>query len=144
MTRRLLARFLSQGYSAHDLARVTVLRNPKDSVPRVIALGPGNDLAALAVADRADQRGIETGLGQVAADRFGAPHPTPDNVNDLPSLQNGAKLFVNYCLNCHSAAKKVKGAVQAADTQRDVRNVEPIGGGDESRVLNYVRGKPHV
>jgi len=28
----------------------------------------------------------------------------PDKVNDLPSLQNGAKLFVNYCLNCHSAA----------------------------------------
>jgi ubiquinol-cytochrome c reductase cytochrome c1 subunit len=28
----------------------------------------------------------------------------PGNTNDLPSLQNGAKLFVNYCLNCHSAA----------------------------------------
>ena len=28
----------------------------------------------------------------------------PDRVNDLASLQNGAKLFVNYCLNCHSAA----------------------------------------
>src|SRR5205823_986216 len=26
-------------YSAHDLARVTVLRNPNDSIPRVIALG---------------------------------------------------------------------------------------------------------
>lgn len=25
-------------------------------------------------------------------------------VTDLSSLQNGAKLFVNYCLNCHSAA----------------------------------------
>jgi ubiquinol-cytochrome c reductase cytochrome c1 subunit len=24
--------------------------------------------------------------------------------NDMASLQNGAKLFVNYCLNCHSAA----------------------------------------
>jgi ubiquinol-cytochrome c reductase cytochrome c1 subunit len=24
--------------------------------------------------------------------------------NDLSSLQNGAKLFVNYCLNCHSAS----------------------------------------
>ena len=23
---------------------------------------------------------------------------------DLASLQNGAKIFVNYCLNCHSAA----------------------------------------
>ena len=28
----------------------------------------------------------------------------PANVNDLPALQNGAKLFVNYCLSCHSAA----------------------------------------
>ena len=28
----------------------------------------------------------------------------PGTVNDLSSLQNGAKLFVNYCLNCHSAA----------------------------------------
>jgi ubiquinol-cytochrome c reductase cytochrome c1 subunit len=28
----------------------------------------------------------------------------PDRTNDLPALQNGAKLFVNYCLNCHAAA----------------------------------------
>ena len=28
----------------------------------------------------------------------------PDKQNDNASLQNGAKLFVNYCLNCHSAA----------------------------------------
>ena len=28
----------------------------------------------------------------------------PNNLSDLASLQNGAKLFVNYCLNCHSAA----------------------------------------
>ncbi len=28
----------------------------------------------------------------------------PDQLNDMTSLQNGAKLFVNYCLNCHSAA----------------------------------------
>ena len=28
----------------------------------------------------------------------------PNKVNDLPALQSGAKLFVNYCLNCHSAA----------------------------------------
>ena len=29
--------------------------------------------------------------------------PAPINSHDLASLQNGAKLFVNYCLNCHSA-----------------------------------------
>ena len=28
----------------------------------------------------------------------------PVNITDQASLQNGAKLFVNYCLNCHSAA----------------------------------------
>ena len=27
----------------------------------------------------------------------------PINAHDLASLQNGAKLFINYCLNCHSA-----------------------------------------
>jgi len=27
----------------------------------------------------------------------------PDRTTDLAALQNGAKLFVNYCLNCHSA-----------------------------------------
>ena len=35
----------------------------------------------------------------VALDRF----PT-QRVTDLSALQNGAKLFVNYCLNCHSAS----------------------------------------
>ena len=28
----------------------------------------------------------------------------PNRINELTSLQNGAKLFVNYCLNCHSAS----------------------------------------
>ncbi|MDM0045437.1 cytochrome c1 [Variovorax dokdonensis] len=28
----------------------------------------------------------------------------PDRTTDMGALQNGAKLFVNYCLNCHSAA----------------------------------------
>jgi ubiquinol-cytochrome c reductase cytochrome c1 subunit len=36
--------------------------------------------------------------GSVSLDR--APHRT----TDLAALQNGAKLFVNYCLNCHSAS----------------------------------------
>jgi ubiquinol-cytochrome c reductase cytochrome c1 subunit len=36
----------------------------------------------------------------------GAPElePAGINVNDMRSLQQGAKLFVNYCLSCHSAA----------------------------------------
>lgn len=28
----------------------------------------------------------------------------PNKQNDMAALQNGAKLFANYCLNCHSAA----------------------------------------
>jgi ubiquinol-cytochrome c reductase cytochrome c1 subunit len=28
----------------------------------------------------------------------------PDRSNDKPALQNGAKVFINYCLNCHSAS----------------------------------------
>jgi ubiquinol-cytochrome c reductase cytochrome c1 subunit len=28
----------------------------------------------------------------------------PKRTNDVAALQNGAKLFVNYCLSCHSAA----------------------------------------
>lgn len=35
--------------------------------------------------------------GDVALDR------APNRSNSLPALQHGAKLFVNYCLNCHSA-----------------------------------------
>lgn len=41
---------------------------------------------------------VQAAEGGIPWDR--APHKT----NDLPALQNGAKLFVNYCLNCHSAA----------------------------------------
>lgn len=36
---RILSRFLAQGYSAHDLSRVTVLRNRRDSLVRAIAFG---------------------------------------------------------------------------------------------------------
>ncbi|HJH25117.1 MAG TPA: cytochrome c1 [Paenalcaligenes hominis] len=42
-------------------------------------------------------------LGSVAHAADGAIERAPNRINDLPALQNGAKLFVNYCLNCHSA-----------------------------------------
>ena len=39
------------------------------------------------------------------AEETGIPwDKAPNKTNDLAALQNGAKLFVNYCLNCHSAA----------------------------------------
>lgn len=45
------------------------------------------------------------GLGNAAAAEGGIMwDKAPNKTNDLASLQNGAKLFVNYCLNCHSAA----------------------------------------
>ena len=44
-------------------------------------------------------------LGSAFANEGGvAWDKAPNNLNDLSSLQNGAKLFANYCLNCHSAA----------------------------------------
>jgi ubiquinol-cytochrome c reductase cytochrome c1 subunit len=37
--------------------------------------------------------------GGIAWDKF-----PQEKATDLPALQNGAKLFANYCLNCHAAA----------------------------------------
>lgn len=42
--------------------------------------------------------GAQAAGGGAALDRF----PT-ERVTNLAALQNGARLFVNYCLNCHSA-----------------------------------------
>ncbi|MFM2251843.1 MAG: hypothetical protein RJB68_180 [Pseudomonadota bacterium] len=42
--------------------------------------------------------GANAASGGIAWDK------APSKTNDLVSLQNGAKVFVNYCLNCHSAA----------------------------------------
>ena len=43
--------------------------------------------------------------GSVLAAGGGFPLETaPRRTNDMAALQNGAKLFVNYCLSCHSAA----------------------------------------
>ncbi|HLE68232.1 MAG TPA: helicase-related protein [Vicinamibacteria bacterium] len=36
---RILSRFLAQGYSAQDLSRVTIVRNPEDALVRVVAFG---------------------------------------------------------------------------------------------------------
>ena len=52
--------------------------------------------------------GLVAALGLVAgvhASEGGIPwDKAPNKTNDMAALQNGAKLFVNYCLNCHSAA----------------------------------------
>jgi ubiquinol-cytochrome c reductase cytochrome c1 subunit len=43
-------------------------------------------------------------VGAHAAEGGIAWDKAPDRTTDMAALQNGAKLFVNYCLNCHSAA----------------------------------------
>jgi ubiquinol-cytochrome c reductase cytochrome c1 subunit len=42
--------------------------------------------------------------GPVHADDEFPLDRAPDNAESLASLQHGAQLFVNYCLNCHSAS----------------------------------------
>jgi ubiquinol-cytochrome c reductase cytochrome c1 subunit len=43
--------------------------------------------------------GAQAAEGGIEWDRF-----PPEKITDMAALQNGAKLFVNYCLNCHSAS----------------------------------------
>ncbi len=47
--------------------------------------------------------GLVTGANAGGGDAI-AWDKAPNKINDLAALQNGAKLFVNHCLNCHSAA----------------------------------------
>jgi len=42
--------------------------------------------------------------GFVFANEAGFPLDRAPERTDIASLQNGAKLFINYCLNCHSAS----------------------------------------
>jgi ubiquinol-cytochrome c reductase cytochrome c1 subunit len=42
-------------------------------------------------------------LALASEGEFALDH-APDHTKDLAALQNGARLFVNYCLSCHSAS----------------------------------------
>ena len=45
----------------------------------------------------------------------------PGSVGDKPALQNGAKLFVNYCLNCHGASyMRYKNLIDLGLTEQQV------------------------
>lgn len=46
---------------------------------------------------------LSCSAGAFAAGDVAHLDKAPNRINDLAALQNGAKLFVNYCLNCHSA-----------------------------------------
>ncbi len=46
----------------------------------------------------------------------------PYRLNNMASLQNGAKLFVNYCLNCHSAnSMRYNKLVDIGLTEEDIK-----------------------
>ena len=57
-----------------------------------------NLIAALALA-LGCLAGVQANTGGPAWDKFPA-----DKLTDMAALQNGAKLFTNYCLNCHAAS----------------------------------------
>ncbi len=48
--------------------------------------------------------GISAGSAMAAGDGIAWDKFPNERVTDMAALQNGAKLFVNYCLNCHNAA----------------------------------------
>lgn len=54
-------------------------------------------LAALAAA-------LSVGSASAAGAAYPLDHFPTEKLTQQPALQNGAKLFVNYCLNCHGAA----------------------------------------
>lgn len=56
-----------------------------------------NLIAAIVVLIMAMPLGVEAAGVDVKLDR------APVNIHDQESLQRGARVFVNYCLNCHSA-----------------------------------------
>ncbi len=56
-------------------------------------------LLACLIAFLAFSSGVHAAGGGPAWDKFPS-----EKLNEMAALQNGAKLFVNYCLNCHSAS----------------------------------------
>jgi ubiquinol-cytochrome c reductase cytochrome c1 subunit len=56
-------------------------------------------LIALLLASLGLVGAVQANTGGIEWDKF-----PKEKMSDMAALQNGAKLFVNYCLNCHSAA----------------------------------------
>jgi ubiquinol-cytochrome c reductase cytochrome c1 subunit len=74
-----------------NVVRAMISKLMLQSRALVVALSAIACLAAVLPAHAA-------GGGGVKLDKFPVA-----KMNDLPSLQNGAKVFVNYCMGCHSA-----------------------------------------
>lgn len=47
---------------------------------------------------------LTASLAQAAGGGYPLDHFPTDKLNNVPSLQRGAQIFVNYCLGCHSAS----------------------------------------
>jgi ubiquinol-cytochrome c reductase cytochrome c1 subunit len=56
-------------------------------------------LIALLLATLGLAGAVQANTGGIEWDKF-----PKEKMSDMAALQNGAKLFVNYCLNCHSAS----------------------------------------
>lgn len=62
-----------------------------------------NWLSKLARIGGASLLTLAAALGSAHAEEGFPLDRVPDNMHNIASLQHGAQLFVNYCLNCHSA-----------------------------------------
>lgn len=62
-----------------------------------------NWLSKLARIGGASVLTLAAALGSAHAEEGFPLDRAPDNMHNIASLQHGAQLFVNYCLNCHSA-----------------------------------------
>ncbi|MCU0931014.1 MAG: cytochrome c1 [Serpentinimonas sp.] len=67
---------------------------------------------------------MAVGLSQAMA--AGSTFPmdkAPNRTNDMAALQNGAKLFANYCLSCHSASfMRYNRLTEIGLTERQIRD----------------------
>ena len=85
---RILARFLAQGTAAHDLTRVTALRDPKSSKSRVVAFG------RLSLFGRGAARLHEALVAVAAVWRAGGEAPVPSsNEDDRRAVERIEDLF---------------------------------------------------
>ncbi|OGQ91868.1 MAG: hypothetical protein A2289_11695 [Deltaproteobacteria bacterium RIFOXYA12_FULL_58_15] len=143
LVQRVLSRFLAQGYSAHDLGRVTVVKTAKDSLVRVIAFGrlslfgPGatrlhDEVVSVAAqwlesggpkhlkpfADEADRRALDT-LEDVLRD---CPDLNVSNKVSQRLLESAAKDFATLWHHIHDEADSRAHA--ASQRLSDRANVE--------------------
>ncbi|MBK6692745.1 MAG: DEAD/DEAH box helicase [Myxococcales bacterium] len=146
---RVLGRFLSQGFSAHDLSRVTVVRTRHDALTRVIAFGrlslfgPGatrlhDQLISVAArfvdgkedelkpfAEDADRKAVDM-LEQVLAES-----PTLDGVSDAVQnklLAASPKVFSSLWKQIRDEADAVAHDAERKLTQRGTEESEALRG----------------